>query len=133
VQAIPELFDPAVVEHPYPFYADLRRHGPVHRLPGTDFFLVSTWDAVQEATARVTDFSSNLTAALVHRVTPPRCSTWTPSARQATSLPPLTTPHHSDERKVVLPGLVAKRIRAHRLWLPSIMVRRHRRLQLTLA
>jgi cytochrome P450 len=133
VQAIPELFDPAVVEHPYPFYADLRRHGPVHRLPGTDFFLVSTWDAVQEATARVADFSSNLTAALVHQGDATTVFDMDTLGSSGHVLATADDPHHSDERKVVLPGLVAKRIRAHRLWLPSIMVRRHRRLQLTLA
>ncbi|WP_220793475.1 cytochrome P450 [Nocardioides stalactiti] len=54
------LFLPATVEDPYPALARLRETDPVHRVPGTDFFLVSTWDLVQEANARTADFSSHL-------------------------------------------------------------------------
>jgi len=125
VQAVSELFDPAVVEDPYPFYAELRRHSPVHRVPGTDFFLVSTWDAVQEATARVDDFSSNLTAALVHQGDAIAVFDMDTVGSAGHVLATADDPHHADERKLVLPGLVAKRIRAlepfieqtaHRLW-----------------
>jgi cytochrome P450 len=125
VQAVSELFDPAVVEDPYPFYAELRRHSPVHRVPGTDFFLVSTWDAVQEATARVDDFSSNLTAALVQEGDAIAVFDMDVVGSAGHVLATADDPHHADERKLVLPGLVAKRIRAlepviehlaHRLW-----------------
>ncbi|WP_280308332.1 cytochrome P450 [Nocardia neocaledoniensis] len=60
-------FDPAVLDDPYPLYRALREHAPVHRVPGTDFFLVSSWAAVAEATARPADFSSHLTGVLVAR------------------------------------------------------------------
>jgi cytochrome P450 len=125
VHAISDLFDPAAVEDPYPFYAELRRLGPVHRVPGTDFFLVSTWDAVQEATARVDDFSSNLTAALVHQGDAITVFDMDVVGSPGHVLATADDPHHADERKLVLPGLVAKRIRAlepviehlaHRLW-----------------
>jgi len=125
VHAISDLFDPAAVEDPYPFYADLRRHSPVHRVPGTDFFLVSTWDAVQEATARAEDFSSNLTAALVHQGDAITVFDMDTAGSAGHVLATADDPHHADERKLVLPGLVAKRIRAlepfiertaHRLW-----------------
>lgn len=59
------LFAPHNVEDPYPLYALLRTTAPVHRVPGTDFFLVSTWELVQEANARVDDFSSNMRSILV--------------------------------------------------------------------
>ncbi|WP_372734460.1 cytochrome P450 [Nocardioides sp.] len=55
-----DLFDPAAVEDPYPLYARLRESAPVHQIPGTGFFLVSTWDLVQEAVSRTEDFSSNM-------------------------------------------------------------------------
>lgn len=125
MQAISELFDAVAVEDPYPFYADLRRHSPVHRVPGTDFFLVSTWDAVQEATARVDDFSSNLTAVLVHQGEAITVFDMDAVGSAGHVLATADDPHHADERKLVLPGLVAKRIRAlepfieqtaHRLW-----------------
>ncbi|MEV0078539.1 cytochrome P450 [Nocardia neocaledoniensis] len=60
-------FDPAVLDDPYPLYRALRERAPVHRVPGTDFFLVSSWAAVAEATARPADFSSHLTGVLVAR------------------------------------------------------------------
>ncbi|MCW2560648.1 MAG: putative cytochrome monooxygenase, partial [Mycobacterium sp.] len=108
MHAISELFDPAVVEHPYPFYADLRRHGQVHRVPGTNFSLVSTWDAVQEATARVDDFSSNLTAALVHQGDATTVFDMDTFGSSGHVLVTADDPYHSNERKQVLPGLVAK-------------------------
>ena len=60
-----DLFDAAVLDDPYPLYDALREHAPVHRVPGTDFYLVASWAAVTEATARTQDFSSHLTAVLV--------------------------------------------------------------------
>jgi cytochrome P450 len=125
VQAISDLFDPAAVEDPYAFYAELRRDSPVRRVPGTDFFLVSTWAAVQEATARVDDFSSNLTAVLVHQGDAVTVFDMDAAGSAGHVLATADDPHHAGERKLVLPGLVAKRIRAlepfieqtaHRLW-----------------
>lgn len=59
------LFDPAAVEDPYPLYERLRETEPVHRIPDTGFYLVSTWDLVQEVVARTTDFSSHLRSVMV--------------------------------------------------------------------
>jgi cytochrome P450 len=112
VQAVSDLFDAATVDDPYPFFAELRRHSPVCRVPGTDFFLVSTWDAVQEATARTHDFSSNLTAALVHQGDTTTVFEMDTVGSAGHVLATADDPHHADERKLVLPGLVAKRIRA---------------------
>jgi transposase-like protein len=47
------------VDDPYAFYAQLRREAPVWRVPGTDAFLVSTWELVTEAAGRVADFSNH--------------------------------------------------------------------------
>jgi cytochrome P450 len=55
----------AIVEDPYPFYAQLRRDAPVWRLPGADAFFVSTWDLVAEAAGRVDDFSNHFRHTLV--------------------------------------------------------------------
>lgn len=109
--SVSDLLDQEVIDDPYPFYDGLRRDAPVCRVPGTDFFLVSSRQAVDEATARVGDFSSNLTAALVQQdgvltVFPMGDG----SARHV--LATADDPQHAAERKLVLPGLVAKRIRA---------------------
>lgn len=48
----PRLGDPLasveLVDDPYPFLARLRREAPVWRVPGSDAFLVSTWELVAE-------------------------------------------------------------------------------------
>ena len=54
------LLDPPVVDNPYPFYRRLREEAPVWRVPGTDIFVVTSFDLLVEATARVEDFSSNM-------------------------------------------------------------------------
>ncbi|MFD6101715.1 cytochrome P450 [Nocardia salmonicida] len=60
-----DLFDAAVLDDPYPMYRTLREKAPVYRVPGTDFFLVTSWAAVTEATRRPAEFSSHLTGVLV--------------------------------------------------------------------
>ncbi|MGW0637707.1 cytochrome P450 [Nocardia salmonicida] len=60
-----DLFDAAVLDDPYPMYRILREKAPVYRVPGTDFFLVTSWAAVTEATRRPAEFSSHLTGVLV--------------------------------------------------------------------
>ncbi|WP_280384044.1 cytochrome P450 [Nocardia wallacei] len=62
-----DIFDPAHLENPYPMYRLLRTQAPVYRVPGTDFYLVSSWELVSQVTARSAEFSSNLTAALVRQ------------------------------------------------------------------
>ena len=53
------------LDDPYPFYATLRETDPVHRVGESNFYLVSTWDLVNEAVMRPRDFSSNMTASMV--------------------------------------------------------------------
>ncbi|MDO3647951.1 cytochrome P450 [Nocardia mangyaensis] len=60
-----DLFDATVLDDPTPLYRTLRETAPVYRVPGTDFFLVSSWRAVTEATRRPAEFSSHLTGVLV--------------------------------------------------------------------
>jgi cytochrome P450 len=68
VQPTPDHFDPFapdVLEDPYPFYASLREHAPIHEIAGTRVFLVSTWKLVEEALTRHEEFSANLTGILM--------------------------------------------------------------------
>lgn len=112
VQLVSDLLSLSTLDDPYACYAQLRLAGPVHRVTGTDFYLATTWDAVQEATGRPDDFSSNLTATLVIEGTQP--STFDMGAVDTAGhvLATGDDPRHADERKLVLPALVAKRIRA---------------------
>ncbi|MFI2477174.1 cytochrome P450 [Nocardia xishanensis] len=108
-----DLFDPGSLDDPYPLYDRLRRTAPVHRVDGTDFYLASRWDLVVEATTRPADFSSHLTAALVHQ--PDGSASVFDMDGEGQAVHVLATaddPEHLRQRKLVLPALVAKRIRA---------------------
>lgn len=52
------LFDPEVIEDPHPYYAALRDHDPVHRVEGTDAFLVCRWNLIQEVISDPSTYSS---------------------------------------------------------------------------
>jgi cytochrome P450 len=57
----PEELDPLApetVECPFPFYDALREHAPVHRVPGRDWFLVSTFEMAVEVLKNPKVFSS---------------------------------------------------------------------------
>jgi cytochrome P450 len=61
------LFDPDVVEEPHPYYAQLRATDPVHELPGTGTFLVTSMDLIHQVVANPAVFSSVSTQFLHHR------------------------------------------------------------------
>jgi cytochrome P450 len=62
-----DVFDPALVDDPYPALARLRATRPVHRVPGTDVHLVTSWDLVQEVLAEPETYSSHLRSVLLRR------------------------------------------------------------------
>lgn len=101
------------LDDPYPFYASLRATDPVHRVTDSDFYLVSTWELVNEAVTRPQDFSSNLTATMVldpdGGVTP---FTLAGPGDAGHVLATADDPVHAVHRRMVLPTVVAKRIRA---------------------
>ena len=112
VQLFSDLLSLSTLDDPYACYAQLRVAGPVHQVAGTDFYLATTWDAVQEAVSRPEVFSSNLTATLVTQGT--QASTFDMGGVDTAGhvLATGDDPRHAHERKLVLPALVAKRIRA---------------------
>ncbi|MCJ0944543.1 cytochrome P450 [Rhodococcus erythropolis] len=106
-------FLPSNIDDPYPLYDALRREHPVYRIPDTDFYLVSTWELVTEAVSRTDDFSNNLTGVLVR--TPDGSAVTFDMNGGGQAVHVLATadePDHQHQRKLVLPTLVAKRIRA---------------------
>jgi cytochrome P450 len=56
--AVDPLFDPAVLEHPHAYYAQLRQSDPVHLIEGTNAYLVSRLDLVHEVAANPGIYSS---------------------------------------------------------------------------
>jgi len=102
-----------VLDDPYPFYAKLRDTDPVHRVADSDFYLVSTWELVNDVVARPRDFSSNLTASMV--LTPDgdvSAFTMAGLGDPGHVLGTADDPVHAVHRKMVLPTVVAKRVRA---------------------
>lgn len=65
VLPVSALFDDRNLTEPEEFFTSLRSESPIAAVPGTSFFVVSTWSLVLEAVERTDDFSSNLHAILV--------------------------------------------------------------------
>jgi cytochrome P450 len=60
-----ELFEPNIIANPQTLYARLRSETPIARVAETGVHLVATWDLIEEALARESDFSANLTGVLM--------------------------------------------------------------------
>lgn len=107
-----DFFGTEALQDPYPLYARMRDHSPVHRIGDSPFYAVCGWDAVGEVVARVEDFSSNLTATMVFHqdgtVTPFDMG---PLGGPQHALATADDPVHDAHRKLLLPHLSAKRIR----------------------
>lgn len=107
------LFDDQYIQDPYQLYERMHAHGPIHRIGDSDFYAVTGWEAVNEAIARCDDFSSNLTATMMldddGTVCPfPMGDLSGPTQVLATA----DDPAHAVHRKLLIPQLAAKRIRA---------------------
>jgi len=107
------LFDDGYIQDPYPLYRRMHDAGPVHRIGDSSFFAVSSWDAVNEAVTRSSDFSSNLTATMMYQA--PDTVNAYEVAELGNPLHALATaddPDHAIHRRALLPHLAAKRIRS---------------------
>ncbi|KHO18561.1 cytochrome P450 [Mycolicibacterium setense] len=106
-----EMFEPACLQDPYPLYDRLRAGAPVAQVGDSPFFVVTSFDAVIEATARTQEFSSNLTATMWSQ--PDGTVSPFDMAEPDSPVHVLATaddPAHAAHRKMVLPRMAAKRI-----------------------
>lgn len=125
-----QLLDDDYIQDPAPLYERMHAEGPVHCIGDTGFYAVSGWAAVQEAVARVDDFSSNLTATIMRQADGSiGAFTMDELGGPTHVLATADDPNHAVHRKMLLPQLAAKRIRAlqplveetnHALWRNSI-------------
>jgi cytochrome P450 len=119
------------LDDPYRGLLTLTQTEPVRRIRDSSFFAVTSWDLIAEAVARTDDFSSNLTATMV----------WNedgtveeyPIAELGSPIHVLATaddPDHRTHRALVMPSLVAGRVRAlqpfidrtlERLWTDGVV------------
>ena len=103
------LLDSMVIDDPYPFYRRLHSEAPVWEIPGTGIFTVSTFELLAQATARVEDFSSNISCLLYRDDAGlPRRFSYGDAGVQA--LATADPPAHALHRNTVFPELVAKRM-----------------------
>ncbi len=108
-----EFFGVDALQDPHPLYDRLRAGGPVHRIGESGFYVVCTWEAINDAINRPDDFSSNLTATMMFTAE----GTVVPFELDGLGGPTqiLATaddPAHVVHRKMLVPQLAAKRIRA---------------------
>lgn len=107
------LFDDACIQDPYPLYERMLDDGPVHAVGESGFYAVCGWDAVTEAVARVQDFSSNLTGTMLYQPDGTVATFPMPGLNDPTHvLATADDPAHAAHRKMLVPQLAAKRIRA---------------------
>ena len=112
------LFDPAVMECPFPFYEALRRQAPVYEVPGFGMYLVSRFDDIVEALRAPELFSSDLaraaTGSLVGVFSPPPSEEI--NAILAKGYPPTNTlltndpPSHTRYRALVSKAFAPRRV-----------------------
>lgn len=103
------LLAPDVIDDPYPFYGRLRAEAPVWAVGGSGVFTVATFELVAEATARVEDFSSNITCLLYRDDAGLPCRFPFGDAL-AQALATADPPVHALHRSTVFPELVARRM-----------------------
>jgi cytochrome P450 family 144 len=108
-----DFFGVDALQDPYPLYDRLRAEGAVHRVGDSGFYLVCNWAAINDVINRPEDFSSNLTATMMFTTE----GTVVPFELDALGGPTqiLATaddPAHAAHRKMLVPQLAAKRIRA---------------------
>ena len=97
-----ELFDADSLQDPYPLYDKLRAAGAVGQIGDSEFYAVSSWDAVVDVITRVDEFSSNLTATMVYQpdgtITP---FTMAPIGGPSHALAVADDPGHAVHRKLL--------------------------------
>jgi len=86
------LFDSEVLEQPYSYYALLRKCDPVHMVEGTNAYLVSRLDLIQEVVANPHIYSSQSSEFLY---------------LNESNQPGLRSPGHSGGSDVEMPGVLA--------------------------
>jgi cytochrome P450 len=105
------LLDQQVLSDPYPLYRRLREDAPVWAVPGAEVFIVSTFELLAEASARVEDFSSALTC-LLYRDDAGLPGRFTFGDAGGQVLATADPPMHEIHRRAVFPELVTKRMEA---------------------
>jgi cytochrome P450 len=107
------LLAPDVIEDPYPFYRALIHDAPVYQVPGTEVFLVSSWELIHQVLKNQQDYSANLTGILVTGGGgQPELFDFTQFGGTVDAIANADEPFHAVHRKLVLPQLNARKVSA---------------------
>lgn len=105
------LLDPQVIENPYPFYRALLRDAPVYRVPGTQVYLVSSWQLIHEVLKNQRDYSANLTGILIADESgQPALFDLTQFGGAVDAIANADEPFHAVHRKLVVPQLNLRKV-----------------------
>lgn len=107
------LFDPGVIEDPYPFYRELLQNAPVYQVPGTEVYLVSSWQLIHEVLRNQKDYSANLTGILITDAAgQPSLFDLSQFGGTVDAIANADEPFHAVHRKLVLPTLNTRSVSA---------------------
>jgi cytochrome P450 family 144 len=107
-----DLFDNRFVQDPYPLYERMHAGGPVHSIGDSGFYAVCGWDAINDVIARSEDFSSNLTATMTYQDGKVGTFVMGELGGEIQALATADDPDHAVHRKLLLPQLAARKIKA---------------------
>ena len=108
-----KILDPRNIENPYPLYETLRKTDPVHRIPGTEVYLVSDRALIEQALNQHEVFSANLTGVLVTSPSgEPDLFNLSDFGSVVDAIANADEPNHAIHRKLVLPYVTPSRTAA---------------------
>ncbi|WP_006245794.1 cytochrome P450 [Mycolicibacterium tusciae] len=106
------LFDDEFIQDPYPLYARMLDGGQVHPIGNSGFYAVCGWGAVEDVIARPGDFSSNLTATMTYQDGKVGAFPMAELGADMQALATADDPAHAGHRKMLVPHLSARKIKA---------------------
>jgi cytochrome P450 len=110
---LPErLFDPDVVQCPFPHYRELQATCPVYKVPDEDLFLVTSYDDCVEILSDTETFSSKAGPGLRQKQYPAARAVLDSGHKIVRTLLTNDPPEHSYYRKLVSKAFTARRIAA---------------------
>ena len=102
-----ELFSRESIENPHTLYARLRERSPLSRVAETGVHLVATWDLIEEALGRESDFSANITGALMRGADDNPTIFELPQSAATRVIATADEPRHAIHRAIAQPRLAA--------------------------